>query len=114
MYLVGTKVRRGVQHAVGHNEAVVNVHHRVRRQMPNPIVLALPETLHAGKKLVLGHERVQSHGRGMIMRGTHARVVEGIDVVDFPLRPVKVMGDWIQVVEFLGDDWPSRVTVERF
>ena len=33
-------------------------------------------------------------------------VVEGIDVVDFPLRPVKVMGDWIQVVEFLGDDRP--------
>ena len=24
------------------------------------------------------------------------------------------MGDWIQIVEFLGDDRPGRVTVERF
>ena len=92
---MGAKVRWGMEHAVRHYEAVVNVHHRVWRQMPNPIVLPLSETLHAGKKLVLGNERVQSHGRGVIMRGAHARVVEGIDVVDFPLRPVKVMGDWI-------------------
>ena len=25
-----------------------------------------------------------------------------------------MMGDWIQVIEFFGDDRPSRVTVERF
>ena len=80
---MGAKVRWGVQHAVGHNEAVVNVHHRVRRQMPNPIVLVLPKLFMQEKKLVLGHIRIKSHGRGMIMRRTDTGVVKGIDVVDF-------------------------------
>ena len=95
VYLVGAKVRWGVQHAVGHNEAVVNVHHRVRRQMPNPIVLALPEALHAGKKLILRYEGVKSHGCGMIVRMTDSWVIKRINIIDLPLGPVQVVRDRI-------------------
>ena len=50
----------------------------------------------------------------MGMRRTDTGIIEGIDVIDFPLRPVKVMGNRIQIVEFLGHDRPSRITVQRF
>ena len=48
------------------------------------------------------------------MRRTDAGVVERINVVDFPLRPVEVMWDWVQVVELLGHDRPGWVAVQLF
>ena len=48
------------------------------------------------------------------MRRTDTGIVEGVDVVDFPLRPMEVMWDRVQVVELLGHDRPGRVTVQFF
>ncbi len=67
---VGAEVCWGMQDTVRHHEAVIKLHHHVRRQMANTIVLALSKTLHAGKELVLGHKWVQPHRRGVVMRRT--------------------------------------------
>ena len=83
--LMRAKVRRGVQHSVRHHEAVIKLHHDMRRQVTNPVILALSETLHTGKKFVLRHKRVKPHGRGVIMRRTDSGIVERIDVVHLPL-----------------------------
>ena len=112
--LVRAKVRRRMQHAIRHHEAVINVHHRVRRQVAHAVVVALSPTLHAGEEIVLRHERVEAHGRGVIVRRTDSGIVEGIDVVNFPLRPVKVMGNGVQVVELLGHDRPGGLAEQGF
>lgn len=108
--LMGAEIRRRVQHAVGHYEAVVDVHHRMWRQVSHTVVFALAPALHASEELVLRYKRVKSHGRGVIVRWTDSGVVERIDIVDFPLGPVKVVGDGVQVVEFLGHDRPGGLT----
>ena len=82
--------------------------------MSNSIVIALCETLHACEELVLSHEWIQPHGRGMVMRRADTWIIERVDVVDFPLRPVKMVWDRVQVVELLGYDRPGRVTVQFF
>jgi hypothetical protein len=50
----------------------------------------------------------------MIMRRTDSGIIEGIDVINLPLRPVKMVGDGVQVVELLGHDRPGDFAEQGF
>ena len=95
MNLMRAKISRRMQYTVGHYEAVINVHHRMRGQMPDSIVFPLSKTFHAGKKLILRYEGVKPHGCGMIVRMTDSWIIKRINIINLPLGPVKVVRDRI-------------------
>ena len=82
--------------------------------MPHIVVGTLSKALHTCQELILGHERVQAHRSGVIVRGIDPGVIIGINIVDLPLGPVEVMWDRIQVVKLLGYDRPGWVSEQRF
>ena len=73
-----------MQHTVRHHEAVIKMHHGVRRQIPNPIIFAFSPALHALQEIILRDIGIEPHGGGVVMRRINSGIIEGIDVVDFP------------------------------